>query len=55
MKSIHINEKTHNYLKIHCNDNGLKINYLVETLIKKYLNENDNIEKYRNNNINKNS
>lgn len=37
MKTLHIPEKTHEKLKEHCEENGFKINKLVEKLINEYL------------------
>ena len=34
---ININKDVYDKLKIHCKDNGLKIVWVVEKLIKKYL------------------
>jgi len=40
MKSLKITEKTHNILKLYCNENSLKMNLFVENLIKNKI-END--------------
>lgn len=40
MKSLKITEKTHNLLKLYCNENSLKMNLFVENLIKNKI-END--------------
>ena len=44
VKSIKIDKEYHKKLKIHCIENDIKINFVLEKLILEYLNKN-NIEK----------
>ncbi len=37
LKSVHINNELHKIFVEHCDEEGLKINRLVEKLIEKYL------------------
>lgn len=39
-RTVNINDKTYKSLKTYCDNNGLKIKWLLEKIIMKYIDEN---------------
>ena len=41
-KTVNINEEVYELLKDYCDKNGLKIRWLLEKIIREYINDHDN-------------